>query len=50
MKTFNVILETSIEAETQEEAETIAYNQLSIVQGDNGDLLDVHECRVEEAK
>lgn len=48
MKTYNVVLETSIEAESYEEAERIAFEELSVLRGENGDLLDVHVATVHE--
>lgn len=49
MKSFNVILETTIEADTQEEAEKFANEKLSIVDHDAA-LYDVTECRIVEAE
>lgn len=48
-KYFNVILETSISASSQEEAEKFASENLSIVNHD-GELYDVHQCRVVESQ
>jgi hypothetical protein len=47
MKTFNIIMETSIEAESQEAAEAFAFEKLSIVDTD-ANLYDVHITTVLE--
>lgn len=49
MKTFNVILEVSIEGKTLEEAEAFAHNNLSVVDH-HANIYDVHECKVVEAQ
>ncbi len=49
MKYYNVILETSIAAESQEEAEKFANENLSVVDHD-ASLYEVHEVRVIEAQ